>query len=214
MAFNRSYGIGAAVGAQPGAVNTRPDVEIIQRLLNEHAAKVGYAPLTVNGLVTPEMIQAIRTFQLRVLGVNVPDGRVDPSGKTLLKLNDPGGAWRRAGAASTLLVRASRAPGCVPGRRQGDLQRDDPCGNGVPQGGGRPEVARRPHDLLQQLRRSEAGQVGVGKRTPPHRLVPPEESTATVWQHVSWQDFLRDASGMVPVKQGNDWAPVVFQQGQ
>jgi hypothetical protein len=33
------------------------------------------------------------------------------------------------------------------------------------------------------------------------------ENAATVWQHVSWQDFLRDASGQVPVKQGNDWAP-------
>jgi peptidoglycan hydrolase-like protein with peptidoglycan-binding domain len=89
MAVNQSYGIKAAVGAQPGAVNNPADVEIIQRLLNEHATKVGYPPLTVNGVMTPQMIQAIRSFQQKVVGMKLPDGRVDPSGGTLRKLNGP-----------------------------------------------------------------------------------------------------------------------------
>jgi hypothetical protein len=33
------------------------------------------------------------------------------------------------------------------------------------------------------------------------------ESASTVWQHVSWQDFLRDANGQVPVKVGRSWSP-------
>ena len=28
----------------------------------------------------------------------------------------------------------------------------------------------------------------------------------TSWEHVRWQDFLRDANGAVPIKQGNAWA--------
>ena len=28
----------------------------------------------------------------------------------------------------------------------------------------------------------------------------------TTWEHVRWQDFLRDANGAVPVKHGNAWA--------
>lgn len=92
MAVNQSYGIKAAVGAQPMAVNNRADVEVVQRLLNEHASKVGYSPLPVNGVVTQQMIQAIQVFQSKVVGMRSPDGRVDPNGKTILKLNQPPGA--------------------------------------------------------------------------------------------------------------------------
>lgn len=88
MALNQSYAIRAAVGAQPGAVNFRTDVETVQRLLNEHGERVGYFPLPVNGVVTPQMIQAICMFQKKVVGLRVPDGRVDPSGTTLRKLNE------------------------------------------------------------------------------------------------------------------------------
>ncbi len=91
MALNQSYGIQAAVGAQPLAMNNPADVQVIQTLLNEHAQQVGYAPLPVDGAVSPQMIQAIRSFQQKVVGMKMPDGRVDPNGTTLRKLNDPVG---------------------------------------------------------------------------------------------------------------------------
>jgi len=59
MAINQSLGIKAPVGEQPGATNHRADVEVIQRLLNEHAARVGYSSLPVSGVVSPQMLQAI-----------------------------------------------------------------------------------------------------------------------------------------------------------
>src|SRR5262249_28125366 len=91
MSLNQSYAIKAAVGAQPGAMNNSADVEIVQRLLNEHAAQVGYSQLPVNGMVTLQMVEAIRSFQQKVVGMKIPDGRVDPSGATLRKLNEPVG---------------------------------------------------------------------------------------------------------------------------
>jgi hypothetical protein len=92
MALNMSLGIKAAVGAPPGAANNRQDVENVQTLLNEHAARVGYPKLPVNGTVTPQMIEAIKKFQQKAIGMKHPDGRVDPSGTTLKKLNEPAGA--------------------------------------------------------------------------------------------------------------------------
>lgn len=89
MAPTQSLGIKAAVGAQPGAANNRTDVEVIQRLLNEHVARVGYPTQTVNGVVSPQMIDAIKKFQQKVVGMKLPDGRVDPNGTTLRKLNEP-----------------------------------------------------------------------------------------------------------------------------
>jgi hypothetical protein len=92
MPLTQCLGIKAAVGAQPGAANNRADVEVIQRLLNEHAAKVGYPTQPVNGMASPLMIDAIKKFQQKVVGMKMPDGRVDPTGTTLRKLNEPTGA--------------------------------------------------------------------------------------------------------------------------
>jgi peptidoglycan hydrolase-like protein with peptidoglycan-binding domain len=91
MALTQSLGIKAAVGAQPGAANNRADVEVVQRLLNEHVTRVGYPTQPVNGLVSPQTIDAIKKFQQKVVGMKLPDGRVDPAGTTLRKLNEPAG---------------------------------------------------------------------------------------------------------------------------
>lgn len=65
--------------------NLEPDVQTVQQLLNGH----DLAPLAKmkedgrSGLAT---IKAIRHFQIRHMGMNSPDGRVDPDGRTLRKL--------------------------------------------------------------------------------------------------------------------------------
>jgi peptidoglycan hydrolase-like protein with peptidoglycan-binding domain len=96
VVLNKSHAIkspvGAPFGAPPGPINLRDDVQVVQMLLNEHAARVGFPPVQVTGMMTPETITAIKLFQQKVVGMRNPDGRVDPSGGTLRKLNEPPGA--------------------------------------------------------------------------------------------------------------------------
>ena len=68
------------------ADNDAPDVLVVQRLLNRQ----NLAPLTrinEDGRIGPATIEAIRHFQTRNLGMNSPDGRVDPDGRTIRKLS-------------------------------------------------------------------------------------------------------------------------------
>lgn len=80
--------IGASVGR--GGVNRPADVMIIQNLLN----KVGPASggpntrLSVDGVCSAMTTEAIRKFQIRQFGPAGANGRVDPAGRTLAKLND------------------------------------------------------------------------------------------------------------------------------
>lgn len=88
---NSSIVISAPVGSTPRSLNSRTDVETIQRLLNQHVSRLGIIPLAVNGQVSPGMILAIQAFQRQIVGLSVPDGRVDPGGITLKKLVQPAG---------------------------------------------------------------------------------------------------------------------------
>lgn len=79
--------IGRSVGND--GVNLDPDVRTIQTLLNQvigYLAPVGM--LKVDGLCGPVTIGVIIEFQRRILDFRRPDGRIDPSGKTLSKLNE------------------------------------------------------------------------------------------------------------------------------
>jgi len=77
--------IQSSVGSN--AVNFPADALVIQELLNMIAPSMGGpAPaLEIDGIVGPETIAAISQFQTRQLGFS--DGRVDPNGQTLQKLN-------------------------------------------------------------------------------------------------------------------------------
>ena len=66
--------------------NLEPDVRIVQQLLNQQ----DLAPLqrlAEDGRVGPATTEAIRHFQTRYLGINSPDGRVDPGGRTIRRLS-------------------------------------------------------------------------------------------------------------------------------
>lgn len=71
--------IQVAVGA--GCQNRRQDVIVVQSLLN--AALPAAQRLTPDGLFGNRTGGAIRTYQAGALRVLTPDGRVDPSGRTL-----------------------------------------------------------------------------------------------------------------------------------
>jgi|SRR5271157_2214624 len=70
-------------------VNQRNDVLTVQQLINEHLP-VPLHPLNVDGQCGPLTIGAIEEIQRRLLHMNPPDGRVDPSGATFRFLTGAG----------------------------------------------------------------------------------------------------------------------------
>jgi len=76
--------ISASVGK--GGRNLPRDVGIVQTLLNRHVTKLGLAVLKVDNFSGQKTVEAIQTFQRRVMKLNMIDGRVDPNGRTLLAL--------------------------------------------------------------------------------------------------------------------------------
>jgi peptidoglycan hydrolase-like protein with peptidoglycan-binding domain len=79
--------ISASVGLN--ASNRKPDVITVQELLNKVPPLQGgpEVKLKVDGLCWQKTQHAIRSFQSRNMGHKWPDGRVDPGGSTLARLN-------------------------------------------------------------------------------------------------------------------------------
>jgi flagellar protein FlgJ len=77
----------AAVGKK--GANRPHDVKVVQTLLNRQLPRlIPLARLAEDGHIGPRTISAIEEFQRRVLRVPAPDGRVDPGGTTLKRLNE------------------------------------------------------------------------------------------------------------------------------
>ncbi|RYY74816.1 MAG: hypothetical protein EOO52_10840 [Gammaproteobacteria bacterium] len=78
----------ASVGEN--AKNKNGDVQAIQKALNHlmlYNILVPLAPLAEDGIAGRNTKLAIRQFQRVAVGMAAPDGRVDPNGKTIQKLN-------------------------------------------------------------------------------------------------------------------------------
>ncbi len=80
--------ISGSVGA--GGANRKNDSMTVQDLLNNVAPEEGgpNPSLKVDGLPWQKTVAAIKTFQRVQVGFSNPDGRVDPNGQTLAKLNE------------------------------------------------------------------------------------------------------------------------------
>ena len=79
--------ISAAVGRN--ATNVPADVMAIQGLLNHNRhLLIPFTDLPLDGMVNATLIPRIEAFQRRVMFATTPDGRVDPGGHTLAKLNE------------------------------------------------------------------------------------------------------------------------------
>ena len=77
--------ISASVGK--GGVNRSQDVITVQKLINQNIKSiVPIRPLKADGRMGPKTIFAIEAFQKKVVGLRIPNGRVDPRGKTITKL--------------------------------------------------------------------------------------------------------------------------------
>lgn len=80
--------IAASVGEN--AKNRESDVRIIQKALNnimQYNILAPLPPLTEDGIAGRNTKVAIRQFQRVAVGMTAPDGRIDPGGKTIAKLN-------------------------------------------------------------------------------------------------------------------------------
>ncbi|WP_041598720.1 peptidoglycan-binding protein [Hahella chejuensis] len=65
-----------------GGVNRKADVILAQTLLNRYA-KTHSSRLVVDGVAGAATVSAIKRFQREKAGMNKPDGRIDPGGRTL-----------------------------------------------------------------------------------------------------------------------------------
>lgn len=77
--------IGGSVGRN--GQNNKEDVKTVQRLLNQQNL-TPLRSLRVDGVAGPATIDTIKHFQSVRVGMKNPDGRVDPNGKTIKKLNE------------------------------------------------------------------------------------------------------------------------------
>lgn len=76
----------ASVGSQ--GTNRKNDVIVVQRLLNQHKIPRHPLHLKIDGIAGPKTIKQIVGFQKHMMNMRTPDGRVDPNGKTIAKLNE------------------------------------------------------------------------------------------------------------------------------
>ena len=72
--------ISKSVGAN--AANIEGDVKVVQALLSSHHSKIGVPQLKADGKCGPITVAAIKQFQSQVVKMVLPDGRIDPTGKT------------------------------------------------------------------------------------------------------------------------------------
>lgn len=79
--------LSASVGR--GARNVPSDVKLVQELLNGHVHKLApLGPLVADSKAGNATFRAIEAFQSKVLGMQRPDGRIDPGGRTFTALLD------------------------------------------------------------------------------------------------------------------------------
>jgi hypothetical protein len=107
-----SASVGVAGANRPG------DVRIVQERLNHFVDRLQIPPLAVDGNCGPATRAAIVDFQQDVVGMEAPDGRIDPGGRT----------WTALAAAAALEceVAAIRAVAKVESSRAAFDDRDRP----------------------------------------------------------------------------------------
>ena len=107
----------ASVGCL-GGVNRAADVETIQELLNRVPSAAGgpWPLLEVTSVCGPRTVAAIQKFQAQQLGWDQTDGRVDPDGPTLQKLNELAGSGGRLQPKVLTTRTALRCPHGAPVR--------------------------------------------------------------------------------------------------
>lgn len=77
--------LSAGVGVR--GPNRPADVLLVQSLLNKHRPRIdGAREIPTDGIIGPKTIATIKTFQRVIVKMRVPDGQVDPNGRTIAAL--------------------------------------------------------------------------------------------------------------------------------
>lgn len=69
-----------------GGINAPADVRIVQQLLQRFVTQERLTAPRGDGVIDPPTLIAIIQFQTRAMNILVPDGRIDPGGKTMRAL--------------------------------------------------------------------------------------------------------------------------------
>ena len=90
--------------------NNRNDVKTIQILLNMHGDALSLTtPLAEDGAISSGLLEAIETFQRKVVLMTNPDRLIDPNGSTLTKLCAGIGADLTAAKLKGIMINATPA---------------------------------------------------------------------------------------------------------
>jgi len=90
-----------------GGTNSFPDVRVVQLLLQQNMSQLGpVLPVPVSGICDPGTISLIEMFEMNVMDIDPPTGRVDPSSPTLFGLNGMCGPAGAAAAKDPILQNA------------------------------------------------------------------------------------------------------------
>jgi hypothetical protein len=99
----------------------RGEVLLVQRLLNKHRAPP-LRPIVEDGREGPETKAAIEEFQRRVVKMAVPDGRVDPGGRTFQALSAVDAPGRPSTPVTVVFHHQSKLPTGVTGLAGTDIK--------------------------------------------------------------------------------------------
>lgn len=116
MALMMSLGINAPVGQGAMARNQPQDVKNVQQLINDRLSTG--TKLVVDGKCGPKTIGAILAFQKNPMRLPMPDGRVDPRGRTIAALNDPANRLSYTPAPSAPPLPGQSSPAVEQGIRE------------------------------------------------------------------------------------------------
>lgn len=146
-----------------GGRNLVEDVRAVQQALNRRATALGIGRLSDDGRCTARVIQAIRRFELFVLGARDPLGRIEPGSAAGRALHAQG-----MNAIASQQARARAAVAQLSGRAWWDTHRDElPSGDEL--GEIDPCFALRLRDFIRALRRAGASVVLRGGRVDARR---------------------------------------------
>ncbi len=88
-----------------GGLNRKPDVRLVQGLLNNYKIPGIANPIKIDGKAGHKTYARIEVFQKKVLLKTKPDGRVDPNGQSFKKLtNRPGSKLASSCTVSTKAI--------------------------------------------------------------------------------------------------------------
>lgn len=210
--------IKASVGKD--GVNAKADVEIVQALLNNFVTRLGLKTLETDGDCGGGTRKAIREFQKQIMGIAAPDGRVDPGGRTLARLNVSGAtppAATPAASGATAAVAAELSGKAWWNKHQADFAnskslldlaspfRENATAfiKAMRDGGATVSVSSTRRNRIRAYLMHFSFRLGKGQVTA--KSIPPEPGCPIIWDHGN------EAKSRAAAKEMSDLFGIAFQ---